>query len=258
MIRKKRDKYALYNKGVIGKLIYRKFPYDTLRFLSEIGMAKSLRIVDVGCGTGSLLYELREIGFKNTLGIDPYLKEDIKYKNGLEILKKTIHDLGGKRDLVMFHHSFEHVPDPVETIQSASNVLTEQGVILMRIPIVSSYAWKHYGINWVQLDAPRHFFLHSIKSINTLAAKANLRIKKIIYDSTDFQFWGSEQYTKDIPLKSNRSYAIDPSNSIFSDAEIKEFKQKAKELNLKNWGDQAVIYLKNNHADDPLFGQGHD
>ncbi|UCG28508.1 MAG: class I SAM-dependent methyltransferase [Bacteroidales bacterium] len=244
LIKKKRGRYAIFNKGVLGKLIYTFFPNDTLRMLSRICLTENSAILDVGCGSGFLLNYLSEIGFKHLLGVDPYIKEDIEYENGLKILKKSIHKLDDKWDLIMFHHSFEHIPDPLETLQSVSRLLTERGVCLIRIPTVSSYAWEHYKENWVQLDAPRHLFIHSIKDIALLAEKVNLVLEEIVYDSTDFQFWGSEQYIRDIPLTAPHSYSVAPSNSIFSDIEIASFKQKAKELNQKNQGDSCAFFLR--------------
>ncbi len=249
LFRKERDKYAVLNKGIIGLLLYRKFPKESLRnlfglhHLSGVRLTKHSNILDVGCGAGSDLYAMRELGFKNLLGVDPYIKEDIEYDNGLRILKKTIHHVDGEFDYIVFHHSFEHTADPLETLQSVSRLLSKEGVCHIRIPTVSSYAWEHYGVNWVQLDAPRHFFLHSVESIKILAEKANLSLETVVFDSTGFQFWGSEQYIKGIPLISDRSYEIDPSNSMFSDAQIKVFKQKAKQLNSENRGDEAVFYL---------------
>lgn len=246
LIRIKRDNYAIFNKGVFGKIIYKFFPIETLRMLSRFHPTKETAILDVGCGNGAFLYRLREIGFKHLLGIDPYIKEDIEYENELKILKMSIHNIEDKWDIAMFHNSFEHIPDPLDMLQSISRLLTKGGVCLIRIPIVSSYAWEHYGVNWVQLDAPRHFFLHSIESITILAEKVNLSLEEIVYESTDFQFWGSEQYMKNIPLTDAYSYSVSPSNSIFSNGEIAVFKQKAKELNLKNRGDACAFFLRKN------------
>ena len=246
LIRMKRDNYAIFNKGVFGKFIYKFFPNENLRLLSRVHPTKETAILDVGCGSGAFLYTLREIGFKHLLGIDPFIKEDIEYENELKILKKSIHTIADKWDIITFHHSFEHIPDPLATFQSISKLLTKGRVCIIQIPTVSSYAWNYYGVNWVQLDAPRHFFLHSIESITLLAKKVNLTLEEIVFDSTDFQFWGSEQYIKNITLTDASSYGASPLNSIFSNGEIAAFKQKAKELNLKNQGDTCTFFLRKN------------
>lgn len=239
-----RDKYALSGKGLIGKLLYAKYPRENLRSLSFLPVRKDTSILDVGCGGGALLYSLREIGMKNLLGVDPFIAKDIEYENGLRIQKKEIHDVEGKWDIVMFHHSFEHTSDPAKTLETASRLLTTNGYCVIRIPIASSYAWEHYRVNWVQLDAPRHLFLHSVESMNILADQAELDLCKVVYDSTSFQFWGSEQYINEIPLTDKRSYAQNPKTSIFSKREISTFAKRAKELNEREQGDQAIFYLK--------------
>jgi hypothetical protein len=76
-----------------------------------------------------------------------------------------------------------------------------------------------------------------------LAGEVDFQITDIVFDSTEFQFWGSEQYAKDIPLRSNRSYAENPEQSIFSRKEIESFRNRAAELNQKKEGDSASFYL---------------
>jgi SAM-dependent methyltransferase len=144
----------------------------------------------------------------------------------------------------MFHHSLEHIPDPERILKIAYDLLKPGGYCIIRIPTVSSYAWKNYGMKWVQLDAPRHFYLHSIKSIEILSRRTNFKLSNIIYDSTAFQFWGSEQYLQNITLTDPHSYLMNPKNSLFSKKDILEFSKRAKELNAAKLGDQAVFYLK--------------
>ncbi|OAT81219.1 hypothetical protein A6M21_11370 [Desulfotomaculum copahuensis] len=245
--RRLRNYYAVFNKGFLGKLIYAKYPYTNMRSLYELDLNIKSFIMDVGCGNGLLLKDLKDIGFLNLLGIDPYIKKDIKYDNDVSVLKRDIYDIenvAGKFDLIMFHHSFEHIVDPIMTLQTVSGMLKGGGVCLIRIPTVSSYAWEHYGVNWVQLDAPRHFYLHSIDSIKWLAEISGFILTKVTYDSTAFQFWGSEQYLNDIPLISNRSYCVNPSNSLFTMADIRKFIKKANILNSEMRGDQAAFYLR--------------
>ena len=244
-----RNRYAVFNHGLIGKILFNRSPDDRLRSLSKVSnLTKDSKILDVGCGSGLLLFTLKELGFKNLLGIDKYIDHDFQYPNGLRIQKGTLQEISGKWNLIMFHHSFEHMPEPLKTMLEASKLLTNGGTCLINLPTVSSYAWKYYGVNWVQLDAPRYFFLHSVKSLNILGEKANLTLQDVVYNSIAFQFWGSEQYLRNISLKSDRSYSKNPSNSIFTKDQIKAYEQKAKELNMQNLGDSAAFYfVKNNN-----------
>lgn len=243
-IRKYRNNYALFRKGLIGKLISKRYPNFAIDSISSIPLTINSLILDIGCGSGLLLLDLFAAGFYNLLGIDPFIERDLIYYNQLRILKKSINEVEGRWDIIMFHHSFEHMPDPIETLRKVSNLLSKDGYCVIRIPTVSSFAWEHYRENWVQLDAPRHLFLHSIKSVEMLSKKVHLDLEKVVYDSSSFQFWGSEQYMKGIPLNSERSYGVNPSKSIFSKKDMKQFERTAKNLNREKRGDQAVFYLR--------------
>jgi hypothetical protein len=113
--------------------------------------------------------------------------------------------------------------------------------IVVRIPIVASDAWEKYGIALVQLDAPRHFFLHSPESMSRLARAVGLRVVRVVYDSTEFQFFGSELYLRDGSWLSGGSST--PDSSAFAPDEIENFRRLAVELNASERGDQAAFYL---------------
>ena len=239
-----RTLYGTTNRGIVGRIVDSRKPDPRAHLLAEAGITTDTRILDVGCGSGRFLYMLRSAGFKHVMGVDPYIDETITYKNGLTIHKQAIHDLRGEWDLIMFHHAFEHVPDPLETLVSTARLLVPGGICLIRIPIGGSYAWEHYRTDWVQLDAPRHYFLHTMDSMRMLASRSGLLLDQVIYDSTEFQFWGSEQYQRDIPLYAPQSYKQDPQKSIFTPEQIAEFHRQAEELNQQGRGDQAAFYLR--------------
>ena len=77
-----------------------------------------------------------------------------------------------------------------------------------------------------------------------LADQHGFETKQIIYDSTAFQFWGSEQYKRGISLHDERSYAVNKNNFVFSAEEINNWKKKADELNAIGEGDQASFFLQ--------------
>lgn len=218
-----------------------------LSFIEKIKLTKvnfNSRILDVGSGTGEKLNVLASAGFKNLTGIDPFIDQDISYKSGVKIYKKDIYEMKDQYDMIMLNHSFEHMVDPYKVLKEVYRLLKPGHIALIRIPIADSYSWKKYGVNWVNLDAPRHFYLHTIKSMKILASKENFELVNILFDSDDCQFWVSEQYSKGIPMHSDQSYFKNKNNSIFSGLQIKQFKEKAKELNKKREGDKACFYLK--------------
>lgn len=246
---KMRDRYAATGKCIIGKLMQRFQPHDKLPSLRHTQVTLDSKILDIGCGAGHLLHSMKESGFKNLLGIDPFNKDKIQYDNGLCIEQVSIHDLPRKNmegdwDLLMFNHSYEHVQDQQAVLEKTYQLLRPGGICMIRIPTVTSWAWRSYGVDWVQLDAPRHLFLHSLKSIHVLAEQAGFKLEEVIYDSFAFQSWGSIQYQQDIALHDKNSYAVAPDKSPFSKVDIQEFNTLSKELNKSKSGDQAAFYLR--------------
>lgn len=238
--------YKLGNRGVLGKMLERKYGYGFIPYWlvkSGLSIFHDSKILDVGCGSGESLMQLESRGFTNLLGIDPFISADITYANGVIIRKASLESINDRFDFIMLHHSLEHMEDPLRVLKKINSLLPQGHYALIRIPI-KAYAWEHYGTNWAQIDAPRHLFLHSTESISLLASQAGFEVSEIIFDSSEFQFWASEQYSRDIPLKAANSYDVNPSESIFSEEEIESFKLKALELNQTKRGDQACIYLR--------------
>lgn len=245
-LRQRRTKYWLSSKrDVLGRLI--SYGQDIPPHITWMRMAGiqtlDAAILDVGCGKGDRLLTLADEGFTNLTGVDPFIDGDINYPNGVKVHKNNLSNMMGRYDLITLHHSYEHMPDQLATLKKLHDLVENRGRVLIRIPLIS-FAWKEYGANWAQIDAPRHLYLHTEKSMRLLAQAAGFVIKEIAYDSTLFQFWGSEQYRRDIPMYDPRSYQVDPQGSIFTPEEIEGFKQQARELNQRGEGDQACFYLQ--------------
>lgn len=244
-LKKKRNRYAVFNRSPIGRLLYSRYPREDLRSLSYIEVQNDTSILDVGCGNGELLRILYQLGFTDLSGIDPYIeKGSFTIGEDIEIHKKSIHGLEGRWELIMLHHVFEHMAEPLRVLESVSRLLKPAGYCLIRTPVAGSAAWQTYRENWVQLDPPRHFHIHSPESLAFLVKKTDLTLIKTVYDSTSFQFWGSIQYENDISLHDETSYAVNPEASMFTAGDIKSFERKAENLNRNQEGDQAAFILQ--------------
>jgi 2-polyprenyl-3-methyl-5-hydroxy-6-metoxy-1,4-benzoquinol methylase len=198
------------------------------------------KILDIGCGTGKLLITMQRFGYENLTGIDPYNQEDLFYDNNLSIYKMDLFALDEKFDLIMLNHSFEHMEFPEKVLSKLSTLIENNGCILIRIPIADSYAWRKYKTNWAQLDAPRHYFLHTVKSMSILAKASDLKLVEVKFDSTSFQFIASENYM--------RGNNLSDSINLFSRRQVKTFEKEAIKLNLLNDGDSACFYFYKNNS----------
>jgi len=204
------------------------------------------RILDVGCGAGYLLHRMSEVGFQYLVGIDPFIPEKatLKKKN-IEIIKGDLTSVEGRNfDLIMMHHCFEHCDDQRSELRSVKRLLAKDGLLLLRQPLCDSEAFKIYKANWFQIDAPRHVVLHSVNSMKLIVNECGLKIKSIVWDSSDMQFWASEQYKHNIPMYDEKSYFYNPDRSIFTSQQIIEWKNEAKKLNEAAVGDQAAFYIE--------------
>jgi len=228
--------YYLQGNNPIGKMLNAKFS-GYYPWIKKNTLSSQSNILDVGCGAGELLLKMYNDGFRRLTGLDPFIKDDIHYNCGITIHKKTLDQLTEKYDLIMMHHAFEHMDEPLAILKNIHKLLNPKGMALIRIPVADCYAWRNYGVNWVQLDAPRHIFLHTVRSMQLLATQSGLRFADVVYDSWSLQFYGSELYKRNIPLRANKE------KEIFTAEELAAFSAEARKLNDKNDGDQACFYL---------------
>ncbi len=240
-----RDRHSIGIKNLIGKVLGRIYPAPFyLRVFKIIKADLDWKILDVGSGAGEKLLALKKIGFKRILGIDPNVVEEIKYDEGLQIKKISLSEVNDKFDLIIFNHSLEHMEDPVSVLNEAAKKLNEGSLLVIRIPVAGCYVMKRYGTDWDGLDAPRHIFIPTKKSLHLLAARCGFEIINQFCDSTSMQFWASEQYKKGISLMDPRSYSVNPKKSIFSKKQINNFRREAEKLNSEEDGDIICLVLK--------------
>jgi SAM-dependent methyltransferase len=238
-------RYWLGRVSPVGYLLARgRRRLPVLEWLGRREIRKGSQLLDVGSGAGQLLFFLRGLGFERLVGLDPFIESDLQFPGGITVLKRELSDVTGSFDYIVFNHSFEHMTAPLEVLKQARSLLAPGGRLIISTPIASSFAWREYGVDWVQLDAPRHLFIPTVKSLEILAGEAGLRVAEVVYNSTEFQFWGSEQYRMGIPLTDERSYRRSRKGSPFTPAEIASFKLRADELNKIGDGDTASFYLE--------------
>jgi SAM-dependent methyltransferase len=243
-LRKQWARDAFEDGTLIGRLLTKLlWDYQAVSALKETQVGRQQSILDVGGGNGQYLHDLRSIGLTNLTGVDPYIEKDSEI-SGVRIIKAELDQLGEKFDVITLHHSFEHMARPLEVFRALKRNLKKGGKVIVRIPFAQSAAWREFGVNWVALDAPRHFFLHTEASIRLLATQVGFSVIQIKHESTMDQFLGSSQYQAGIPLTARNSYTTNHLRFISPTKQYRGLRRKADELNRTGRGDLVRIVLE--------------
>jgi SAM-dependent methyltransferase len=205
-------------------------------WLKKLNPKFSDRIADVGCGNGQLLYELHVAGFEDLHGFDPYLPKTEQLAPGLKLWKQDLAETDLKFDLLMLHHSFEHLADPEAVLKACCARLNPGGRLLVRCPVADATLWKEKQALWVQLDAPRHLSIPSTQGFVGAAQRSGFEMKEILFDSTAFQFWGTGLYEHGEKLDRSKI------NTYFTAKQLADWEQQAIHYNQTGKGDQACFF----------------
>ena len=161
-----------------------------VRALARLRAAPDDRVLDVGCGSGDFLRLLAARGFRDLTGVDPFLPFDSRADGPCRFIKGQLADLRGELfGVVTLHHVIEHAPDTRAFLADAAAVLAPGGRLLVRTPLVDSWAALQYGARWFQHDAPRHLVLLTSDGLVRAAAAAGLRLTESWRDEGRWQAW---------------------------------------------------------------------
>jgi SAM-dependent methyltransferase len=243
-----RDRSICLGSGGLGGWIADRYPNQDASDLRKWLKHTSVRthkaaILDVGCGSGWHLRQLSGLGFTSLTGVDPYLPDDIQH-GPIRIHASNLSVLAGRTfDLITLHHSFEHMAHQVEQLRQIREILTPDGTCMIRVPIVSRGPWQTYGTNWAEIDAPRHFVLHSEMSLKLAAEAAGLSLKCIQYESDAFTYAASELYRRGLSLHDHSANCRRQFGSVFTASELHQFQDLSKSHHVPGWAGRAAFFL---------------
>lgn len=239
-LRRRRSDAWLGGGDALGRLLARLSKKRPAYFgwLAGLGLNTDSRIVDVGCGGGELLLKMHRDGFRNLSGLDPFIADTVEYPGGVTVHKRSLAEDDGRYDLIMLHHSLEHVPDPRATMAEIARHLAPGGHALIRLPIAGGHAWRTYRENWYALDAPRHLVIPTVRAMRLLAASAGLEVERHFFDSDIGQFLTSEGYREGIPLVEQMR-----SPPTRNEEEMARLRSLAEQLNRDDDGDSGGFVL---------------
>jgi 2-polyprenyl-3-methyl-5-hydroxy-6-metoxy-1,4-benzoquinol methylase len=155
------------------------------------------KFLDVGCGSGTFLAIMSCFNMK-CCDVEPgEIDQQLAKEYSLDIKNCTLEEANypdNYFDVITMNHVLEHVTSPTMTLREINRILKPRGTLILAVPQSNCLAYRLFGRHWVALDIPRHLFTFSKKTIKEYLKRTGLRIERIRYNSTSFQFQGSLLY----------------------------------------------------------------
>lgn len=168
-------------------------------FYSPIPKQRVGRILDVGCGNGLSLYNLKKhnwdvYGFDMSEEAVNFAKQKFDLQNVKHCLVDFMEYPSEYFDVVTMSHVIEHLKEPAETLKKINSILKDDGLMVITTPNVNSFNFKFFGKYWFPLDTPRHLNLFSRSTINKILSANGFLLKKVGGDFSTDHFVKSVEY----------------------------------------------------------------
>jgi 2-polyprenyl-3-methyl-5-hydroxy-6-metoxy-1,4-benzoquinol methylase len=106
--------------------------------------------LDIGASSGEFVYLMKHLGFA-AQGLEPhegyagYARQQLQ----LDVRQGNVHDMASldqtqRWDLVSLFHVFEHLSDPLGSLQAIAQVMSDSGVLFIEVPNATRPCSPHY------------------------------------------------------------------------------------------------------------------
>jgi 2-polyprenyl-3-methyl-5-hydroxy-6-metoxy-1,4-benzoquinol methylase len=180
------------------------------------------RILDVGCASGDFLHMMDRMDHWQVHGVEVSAEASGYGRDcyGLEICTGELadaHHPDSYFDVITIWDVLEHVHDPTGTLSEMHRILKPNGLAIIRVPNLSTWDARLFGRYWVGLDAPRHLYVLSAKTLTALLHKTGFQVRQLrsvmlgyLPFALSVQFWAEERLhnrrVKEAILALNRSW----------------------------------------------------
>lgn len=182
------DDYCAYvnnakGRGYIYNILYKFVNYIRQKRLQKI-ITKDARLLDIGCGNGQFLSELRSLGATKLYGVDFNQKAiELARSKGIDGYHGVFLDYKQEHnffDVIFMNHYIEHVLEPKKELEKTYMLLKPGGYIVGELPNFSSLDRYIFGRFWGGNHVPRHTFQYNQNQLEKLLKSvgfSNIEIK---------------------------------------------------------------------------------
>ncbi len=140
------------------------------------------RLLEVGCGGGSILKVLHDLGWEvEGVDFDPGAVANARSK-GLTVHLGRLEALRfdeGRFDAIVMSHVIEHVHDPRGLLRECRRILGPEGTLVILTPNAESLAHRLFQASAFHLDPPRHLHVFNPRNLRKLVEEAGLLVSRL-------------------------------------------------------------------------------
>ena len=139
-----------------------------LRSLEKLGLVRTHRVLDYGCGGGAFVHFLRERGYEHARGYDPYVSEG-----------EFATPPGAGYDAVLSQDVLEHVEDPREHLATLRDLCVPGGLVVVGTPNAAAIDLAQPDEYIHVLHQPYHRHIVAPDTLRTVAATLGLELVQV-------------------------------------------------------------------------------
>lgn len=140
------------------------------------------RLLEIGCGGGSLLRNLQDLGWHaEGVDFDPAAVANARAK-GLTVHQGALHEQklpAASFDAVVMSHVIEHVHEPGALLQECRRLLKPDGTLLVLTPNARGLCHRVFGASCFTLEPPRHLYLFSPANLQRLVSESGFSVARV-------------------------------------------------------------------------------
>jgi 2-polyprenyl-3-methyl-5-hydroxy-6-metoxy-1,4-benzoquinol methylase len=150
------------------------------RLIEHFSSRKQGRVLDVGCATGLFLNEMAQAGWQAAgVELTASAVEYARRRFGLDVFEGTLGESPyepASFDVITFWDVLEHTFSPTEELTIAARLLRPGGLLVLNVPNWNSVNRRLFGRYWSGLDAPRHLYVFTYQTLETLLSRAGFSV----------------------------------------------------------------------------------